>query len=516
MAEGPRLWRFNGGLELDARTARSTAGPIRVLPPPGRLVLPLSQHIGQPAEPVVAVGERVLRGQPVARPSGPVGAKVHAPTSGRVAAIAAHAVPHPGGLAAPCLVLESDGADEAWGGYPPVSDWPSLSGPALRARVRAAGIVGLGGAAFPTDVKLGASAGLKLLIVNGAECEPYISCDDMLMRERAGQVVQGIRLLLRALEIREAVIAIEENKPEAREALDAALARAGEAPIQVVTVPAVYPEGGEKQLIKVLTGEEVPARGVPPDIGFLCHNVGTVAGVARAVLEGEPLISRIVTVTGDGVASPGNVEARLGTPVSALVEACGGYTGEAAHLVMGGAMMGFPLVSDAVPVVKAMNCIVAASRAEIPPRRPSVACIRCGECAVVCPAQLLPQQLYWHARAGELDRALDYHLFDCIECGCCDVACPSQIPLVSYFRYAKSEAWARERDRSRAELARQRFEARQSRVEGEKEAKRRRLEEKARNLEQSRGDEAARRQMVEDAMRRVKARRESDTPKDGS
>lgn len=503
----PRLWRFHGGLKLDPRTTRAAAEPIVTVPVPPRLVLPLSQHVGQPAEPTVAVGERVLRGQPIARPSGYVGAKVHASSSGVVTAIADQPVPHPSGLSAPCIVIDTDGMDEAWEGYEPLDSFAELGAAELRARVRAAGVVGLGGAAFPTAVKLGAGSGLKLLILNAAECEPYICCDERLLCERPDEVLTGARVLMRALEIGRCCIAIEEDKPAARRALEAALAARGQPGIEVIPVPAIYPEGGERQLIKVLTGEEVPARGVPPDIGYLCHNVGTAAAVGRAVLRGEPLISRIVTVTGEGVAHPRNLEVRLGTPVADLVASCGGYTASAAHLLMGGAMMGFPLADDTLPVIKGTNCIVAASREEIRPRAPAMPCIRCGECAEVCPAQLLPQQLYWHARAAELDQLGDYHLFDCIECGCCDVACPSQIPLTQYFRYAKTELWARDRDRIRSDLARERFEARKQRIEAEQEARKRRLEEKARAAEQARGSEAARKAMIEDALERVQARR---------
>ena len=503
----PRLWRFHGGLKLDSRTARAAAEPIGSVPLPPQLVLPLSQHVGQPAEPIVSPGERVLRGQPIARPSGYVGAKVHASSSGTVAEIASHPVPHPSGLSAPCIVIETDGRDEAWDGYEPLPDYAALTGPELRARVRAAGVVGLGGAAFPTAVKLGAGSGLKLLILNGAECEPYICCDELLLRERAGEVLAGAQVLLHALSISRCIIAIEDDKPLALAALEGAIRDAGDPRIEAVTVPAIYPEGGERQLIKVLTGEEVPARGVPPDIGYLCQNVGTAAAVARAVLRGEPLISRIVTVTGEGVARPRNLEVRLGTPIAALVEACGGYTGQAAHLLMGGAMMGFPLADDSLPVIKGTNCIVAASRAEIRPRAPAMPCIRCGECAEVCPAQLLPQQLYWHARSDDLEPLDEHHLFDCIECGCCDLACPSQIPLTQYFRYAKTELWARQRDRVRSDLARERFESRRERIEAEQEARKKRLEEKARAAEEARGDEGARKAMIDAALERVQAKR---------
>jgi Na+-translocating ferredoxin:NAD+ oxidoreductase subunit C len=514
----PRLWRFHGGLKLDPLTAPAASRPIGIAPLPSRLVLPLGQHVGQPAEVIVEVGEQVRKGQPIARPSGYVGANVHASSSGTVAEIGPHAVPHPSGLAADCVVIETDGRDEPWGGYEPLRDAENLDAAALRARVRAAGLVGLGGAAFPTAVKLGAGSGLKLLILNAAECEPYICCDDLLLRERPAEVVAGARLLMQALGIPRCCVAIEADKPEAMAALHTAIAAAGEERMEVVAVPAIYPEGGERQLIKVLTGEEVPARGVPPDIGYLCQNVGTASAVARAVLHGEALVSRIVTVTGEGVARPQNMEVRLGTPVADLVRACGGYTERAEYLLMGGAMMGFPLADDTVPVIKGTNCIVVASQSEIRPRKPAMPCIRCGECAQVCPAQLLPQQLYWHTRAGELDRLDEYHLFDCIECGCCDVACPSQLPLTQYFRYAKTELWARDRDRARSDLARERFEARKRRIEAEQEARRRRLEEKARAAERVRGDEAARKEMIAAALERVQARRgkgDGDEPESG-
>jgi len=510
-----RLWHFHGGLKLDSRTARPASEPLLEIPVPPRLVLPRSQHVGQQAEAVVSPGERVLRGQPIARPSGYVAAKVHASSSGTVVAVEDHPVPHPSGLAAPCIIIETDGLDEPWKGYEALEDFNALDGMELRARVRAAGVVGLGGAAFPTAVKLGAGAGLKMLILNGAECEPYICCDEVLLKERPEEVLAGAQVLLRALEIDRCCIAIEEDKPLAKQALQAAVAAVGDTRIEVVSVPAIYPEGGERQLIKVLTGEEVPARGLPPDIGYLCHNVGTAAAVARAVLRGEPLISRIVTVTGAGVARPRNLQVRLGTPIASLVAACGGYTDEAQHLLMGGAMMGFPLPDDSVPVVKATNCIVVATAEDIQPRAPAMPCIRCGECAEVCPAQLLPQQLYWHAHAGELDRLDEYHLFDCIECGCCDVVCPSQLPLTQYFRYAKTELWARDRDRARSDLARDRFESRRARIEAEQETRRRRLEEKTRAANAARGDEDARKAMIDEALERVQARRDDDRADEG-
>ena len=511
-----RLFKFHGGVHLEGHKDIATARPIQVAGVPSRLVLPLNQHVGGPAEALVAEGDKVLRGQPIGRPTGYVGAGVHASSSGTVIAIRDHPVPHPSGLTAPCVVIQTDGEDRSWDGYDPLSNYRTLNGPALRARVREAGLVGLGGAAFPTAVKLSAGSGLKALILNGAECEPYICCDDMLLRERASEVIAGAQALLHALEIERCVIAIEDDKPEALTALNAALEQEADPRLRVVVVPCLYPEGGEKQLIQVLTGEEVPDSGVPPDIGYLVHNVGTAAAVARAVLQGEPLISRIVTVTGSGVARPGNVEVRLGTPVADVIDACGGYTEDARHLIMGGGMMGFPLASAEVPVIKATNCLLIATEADIRPRQPALPCIRCGECAVACPAHLLPQQLYWHARSENLDAATETGLFDCIECGSCDVVCPSNIPLTSYFRFAKAEVFARERERVSSDLARERFEAREQRLAAEAEAKRAKTEARKKALKKAGEDSSTRKAMIDDVVARSKARKADASGDKGS
>jgi electron transport complex protein RnfC len=420
-------------------------------------------------------------------------------------------VPHPSGLSAPCVIIDTDGEDRPWEGYDPLTNYRTLNGPALRARVREAGIVGLGGAAFPTAVKLSAGSGIKALILNGAECEPYICCDDMLLRERAVEVVAGAQALLHALEIERCVIAIEDDKPEALAALEAALERESDDRLRVVAVPSRYPEGGEKQLIQVLTGEEVPASGVPPDIGYLVQNVGTAAAVARAVLYGEPLISRIVTVTGHGIERPGNMEVRLGTPVADVIAACGGYADGARHLIQGGAMMGFSLRSETVPVIKATNCLLVATEDDIRPREPAWPCIRCGECAVACPAHLLPQQLYWHTRAENFDDASEFGLFDCIECGCCDVVCPSRIPLTGYFRFAKAEIFARERERASADIARERFEARKSRLEAEAAEKQARAQARKAALKEAGASDQTRQAMIDEVVARARSRKGGKT-----
>ncbi|HXH04116.1 MAG TPA: electron transport complex subunit RsxC, partial [Candidatus Competibacteraceae bacterium] len=389
-------------------------------------------------------------------------------------------IAHPSGLAAPCLVIDSDGLEQWTELPPPLPDWARREPAAIRARARECGLVGLGGAAFPTAVKLNAAVEkpIELLVLNGAECEPYITCDDMLMRDRAAEIVAGLRIMRHALQAQRAVIAVEDNKPEARAALQRVLAESGTdaAGIELRVLPTRYPIGGEKQLIKALTGLEVPSHGLPADLGIVCHNVATAYALYEAVLFGRPLIARYVTVTGDGIREPQVLEALIGTAVNELVAQCGGYQPEVRRLIMGGPMMGFTLSHDAVPIVKGSNCILALRGA--PPAEEPMPCIRCAACVEVCPAHLLPQQLYWYTRAKDFDQVQDYHLFDCIECGCCAAVCPSHIPLVQYYRYAKSEIWAREREKEKAELARTRHTARQERLEREQEERAAKLRKK--------------------------------------
>ncbi len=472
-----RLYRFHGGLHLPDNKSQSTARPVESAALPKRLILPLQQHIGEAAQPLVAVGDQVHKGQMIAAPHGAVSAPIHASSSGRVVEIGDFPIPHVSGLAAPCIVIETDGRDQWDPGLPePIIDLTALDPEELRQRIHNAGIVGLGGAAFPTSVKLrpGPRHRIHTLIINGAECEPYISCDDMLMQKQASRVIAGVSFLRHLLGAEKCLVGIEDNKSRAIAAMTRAVADYEQHRMQIVTIPTLYPSGGEKQLIRVLTGEEVPSGAIPAHIGIVCHNVGTAAAVADAILEGKPLISRYVTVTGEGVAEPRNLEVLIGTPACELIGQAGGYTKAISRLILGGPMMGFTLQDDRAPVTKATNCLLAASVTEAPPAAPATACIRCGDCAAVCPASLLPQQLYWYSRAKDLEKAQEYHLFDCIECGCCSYVCPAQIPLVQYYRYAKNESWAQERDKKKAERARQRHQAREqrlARIEAEKKAR---------------------------------------------
>jgi len=508
-----RLHRFHGGLRLSGHKEASTREPVAPAGTPPLLVLPLQQHIGAPAAPVVEVGQRVLKGEMVARPEGFVSAPVHASTSGIVRAIEERPVPHPSGLSAPCIVIESDG-EERWCERRPHPAYTDLDPSALRNIIRDAGIVGLGGAGFPAYVKLnpGPRTVANTLILNGAECEPYITCDDMLMRERAEEIVAGARIMRHALHARECLLAVEDDKPEAIAALRAVLERAAHREIELVTVPARYPTGGEKQLIKVLTGKEVPAEGLPIDIGIVCHNVATAAAVHRAVEHGEPLLSRLVTLAGPGMARPRVLETLIGTPVSTLLEMAGERP---ERLVVGGPMMGFLLQDRAAPVTKTVNCLLAAEGETFAPPTPVRPCIRCGECARACPAQLLPQQLYWHARAKNFDKVQDYNLFDCIECGCCAYVCPSNLPLVQYYRFAKTEIWAQEREREKADLARERHAFRTARLEREKAERQARLKAKkaAVTKKAGAGGDDDKKAAIQAAMERAKAKRASAQPK---
>jgi len=467
--------RFPGGIHPPGHKALSNAHGIDTLPLPNTLYLPLRQHAGAAAIPVVQPGERVFKGQLLARAAAPVSAALHAPTSGVLRDIVERPVAHPSGLNAACLVIDIDGIDET-SPAETFAPWdPSQDVQTLIERIHAAGIVGLGGAAFPAAVKMQTRKEntLDTLLINGAECEPYITCDDLLMQTEAPRIWQGIHLLCRILQPRQCVLAIEDNKPQAIRAMRTALQHSAErfpCHVRVQIVPTRYPTGGEKQLIKVVTGREVQSGRLPLHVGVVCQNVATARAIADALLDGTPLISRLVTVTGDGVRRPGNYRVLLGTPVRDLIEHCGGLSDGDVSLTMGGPMMGLRLHNRDVPVVKGMNCLLVRKVAR--KHETVLACIRCGQCARVCPVSLLPQQLYRFARAREFDKATDHALRDCIECGCCEYVCPSHIPLVQYYRYAKAEIQAQQQDKQKSDAARQRHQRRLQRIEMEQAGKR--------------------------------------------
>ncbi|WP_241766118.1 electron transport complex subunit RsxC [Ectopseudomonas composti] len=491
-ADAMKIWDIPGGIHPAEHKELSNRTPIQPAPLPKRLVLPLGQHIGAAAEPCVVVGQRVRKGEKIANANGVVSVPLHAPTSGTIAFIGEQPYPHASGMLAPAIVIDSDGQDE-WIELTPPADYHSLEPSELLTLIREAGINGLGGAGFPTAVKLTARPTQKIhtLIINGTECEPYITADDLLMRERAVELVAGIEVLAHLIQPQQVLIGIEDNKPEAIAAVRAACVGHD---YQVQVFPTKYPSGGEKQLIQILTGVEVPSGGLPADIGMLCQNVGTCVAIHDAVLLGKPLISRITTLTGEALARPGNVEALIGTPVGELLSFAGLDQGALNRLVMGGPMMGFTLHSLDVPLIKTSNCLLASTAVELPPPPPAMPCIRCGECAEACPASLLPQQLHFFALGQEHEQLKAHNLFDCIECGACAYVCPSSIPLVQYYRVAKAEIRELEQKQLKAEHSKQRFEQRQERlrrVEEQKEAERKARAEKAARAKAAQADAPA-------------------------
>jgi electron transport complex protein RnfC len=453
------------GVHPHARKNPVAGLPIEVLPLAQHFHVPLQQHIGAPAKPLVKVGQRVRKGDPIARGQGNISAPVHAPTSGHISAIGEFSAPHPSGLPTPAISLEADGADE-WTNLAVPDDPFSLSQDEIAGRVAAAGIVGMGGATFPSAVKLslGRRTQVEQLILNGGECEPYLSCDDRLMRERAAEVIDGARIMQYAIGARVLLVAIENNKPEAIAAMRSAAQAFGD--IDVRCVPSRYPMGSEKQLIHTLVGKEVPPNARPMDVGVVLHNVGTAYAVHRALRLGQPLISRIVTVNGGAVAAPRNLEVRIGTLVRDLFDYCGGLTQDPARIVMGGPMMGQQLPNVDVPVIKGTSGVLALTRQETPRAEPTP-CIRCATCVGACPIGLMPLEMAAYVRAGDLNGALGHGLKDCIACGTCAYACPAHIPLVHYFDHAKGELAARERAKLKQEATRKLTQARAERQDRE-------------------------------------------------
>ncbi|MBL4827546.1 MAG: electron transport complex subunit RsxC [Spongiibacteraceae bacterium] len=468
------VWDIQGGIHPPQQKEQSNQQPIISAGLPTELILPLSQHIGAPAKPIVKVGDQVLKGQKIADAKGFVSVPVHAPTSGKIIAIEHRPIAHPSGMSSACVVIKPNGLDQ-WLKHQATPNYRELDKSALLEIIRDAGIAGMGGAGFPAAVKLSTrdEHTIETLIINGTECEPYITADDMLMREYAKQVIEGTLILRHLINpSKKTLIGIEDNKPQAIAALQEAAKGSG---IDIIVFATKYPSGGEKQLIQILTGKEVKSAGLPADIGIVCQNVGTTLAIYKAIKLGEPLISRITTVTGNACEKQQNFEVLLGTPIQHLLELCHFNQGDCSRLIMGGPMMGFTLESTQVPVVKTTNCVLAPTTKELPPAPPAQACIRCGMCEQACPASLLPQQLYWFARGKEYEKLETHHIMDCIECGACSYVCPSNIPLVQYYRASKADIRKQHQDHINAEHAKLRFESRQKRLEQqelEKEAKR--------------------------------------------
>src|SRR5512142_2684945 len=480
-----KLFDLRGGVHPEGRKDISTERHICAVPLPERLFVPLQQHIGAPAAPVVNVGDKVLKGQLIAAAQGAVSSSVHAPTSGVIAALGDFPAPHPSGLPVPTITIASDGEDK-WIVTETLANPLELSPENIAARVAAAGIVGLGGATFPSALKLNLSraGGVQTLIMNGGECEPYLTCDDRIMRERAAQIVEGIQLISHAVAAKEVLVGIEDNKPEAIAAMQAA---ALGTVVKVVSMPSMYPMGSEKQIIQVLTGKEVPAGGRPGDIGVLVHNVATAWAVQQAARYGRPLVSRLVTISGGAIKTPCNVEALIGTPVQALIDFADGYAQPAARLVLGGPMMGQQFTSTEIPVVEGTSGVLALTADEIGKAQPGP-CIRCSTCVRACPVGLMPLEMMTRIRASDLASAVEFGLKDCIACGSCSYVCPAHIPLVHYFNYAKGDLAAQERNKLKQEATKKLADARNERIA---------------RIERERAEAAARRKAAREAKERA-------------
>ena len=502
-----QLWDFPGGVHPEQHKLLSNQGDIQHLPLPEKLFIPIKQHIGLDGDIIVKEGEKVLKGQPLTRCDSAFSVPIHASSSGVVSAITEHPAPHPSGLSELTICIDVDGFDEEYQTQG-ISQYTKADKSTLIAAICDAGISGLGGAGFPTHIKTNTVKPVEFLIINGIECEPYISADDRLMREHAWQIRQGIDILCHLIKPKQVIIAIEDNKPEAIEIMSIACQQQSD--YQVISVATKYPAGGEKQLIQVLTSREVPSDGLPIDVGCMMYNVGTCFAVADAIIEGKALTERVVTVTGRAFSRPQNVWARIGTPVSHILECCEFDVNkqQQPRIIMGGPMMGFTLASAKIPVVKITNCLLAPSKGELPDIEAERGCIRCSACADACPASLLPQQLFWYSKAKDYDVAQQYNLFDCIECGACAYVCPSEIPLVHYYRQAKSDIRQQLQEKEQAEKARIRFEARKERLAKEKQEReeKHRLAAEARNNALQK-DGGAAKDKIAAALARAKAKK---------
>ncbi len=429
------LASFKGGIHPPDRKELSADKPIVEAKPPARVLIPLSQHLGAPCKPVVTINQEVKKGEMIGEAVGFVSASAHSSVSGKVTAIGEFL--NAMGRMVTSVVIENDGKEE-WTILKDNPDYVSLSADKLKEKIKDAGIVGMGGAAFPTFVKLSPpkEKPIDTVILNGAECEPYLTSDYRIMIEKPKETIEGLKILMKVLGVSKGFVGIEDNKPEAVKTMKEAAE--GQENIEVCALQTKYPEGAEKMLIKALTGREVPPRGLPMDVSVVVQNVGTAFAVYEAVRYGKPLIERVVTVTGEGINEPKNLMVKIGTLISHLIEECGGLKDESLKVIAGGPMMGFAVPSLDVPVTKGTSGILVLTEGEIVHSEDFKPCIRCGRCIDICPMGLMPSMISLYSEKGFYEAAKEYNLFDCFECGSCTYGCPSKRPIVQLVRLAKS------------------------------------------------------------------------------
>ncbi len=501
-----KQWSFHGGIHPQENKQQSNQSLISDAGIPPFLVIAV-EHKGLIPELLVKVGDSVLKGQPLTKVYGAMVVQ-HATSSGIVRAIEKRTDLHPSGLPVLSVVIETDGLDKSID-YKKIADYKKETDAALIEAIQNAGIVGLGGAGFPSHLKLAHSKNIKLLIINAVECEPYITADDRLMQEHSQEILTGINVLQHILQPQLTVIAVEDNKPDAIAALNRALQKSSQANIILRSIPTRYPSGSEKQLIEIITGQQTPFEKHPTELGIVMQNVGTVFAIKEAIIDGQPLLSRIVTMTGNALHKKGNARVRIGTPIQYLLDKYQLLPAAEQKLIIGGPLMGFTLSHSDVPVTKTCNCILAPSQQELPKPTAERVCIRCGECAQVCPVELLPQQLLWYAKSKDHQKLGEYNLPSCIECGACAFVCPSAIPLVEYYRIAKAEIHNAEKEAEKAETARIRFENRQARLQQAKlDRQKKHKEAAAKRLQQLKEQEGGE-DLIAAAVARAKAKKEA-------
>jgi electron transport complex protein RnfC len=483
------LHSFHGGLILKHHKNDSLGKPLTIASIPDKLYLSLRINRGNVSTPVVSVGDKVLKGQIIAVPDTSNGSYIHASSSGTISAIGNKETASPDADIAMVIEITTDKKD-LWCDLKSFNNYASNTPECIISAIKDAGLTGLGGAGFPTHLKY-SNKDISTLIINGAECEPYISCDQQLMMDYPQQLIEGTLLMLKAANAKQAILALEDQVGGIQSKLEKLISEQNLNTITIVKVPTIYPAGGEKQLIKVLTGKEVPSGGIPLDLGMIVQNVGTVKALYDYIKYGQPLIDRIITVAGDAVNQPQNYKALIGTPISHLLHLADYDNKNSCKLIIGGPMMGFAMPHDDIGIDKTSNCLLALSEQNTKQSADTLPCIRCGDCVNVCPANLLPQQLHWYIKGENLEKAREHNLFDCIECGACAWVCPSQIKLVDYYRYAKSELKYLDFKRVKSDQSQIRFEQRENRLQSLKEeriAKRKRTKNRTSNPERIKRD----------------------------